>query len=840
MAESTSQTSTRVLKCPMSGCQWQYESGFSEEFSFQLITMHVKEHTVQQSNSTTIARAPKLNPPSIDAGVDQEVWQAFKLRWRQYCQASNIGEELQSLQLFDCASESLGNLLLKSNPNITDSPPDVVMMEMEKLAVIHLAKGVVRGELMRMSQGNDEPIRTFAAKVQGKAQTCGFMMHSQCKCGSTQPVDYTSEVIKDVILAGICDSEIKMSILGIEEIEEKSVNDLIALIERKEKARKAYTQSEVAAMSSFKRSQTSIIKQPSKMSPKIPCPVCKHLYRRYNGRNTKPFEFCIECFRKRRKREPAQSNNSMTTQCDDESVAALLQDKNVSKVHVFNQFDNNDVASCDTNSLKRWLCNFSTREHPKLNLRISMNKSKFIPVICIADTGAQSNVWGMSDFLRAGFKKCDLEGTSMKITAANNNGIPIAGRFLADIEGDGPGGEIVSCKAMIYISESVSGLFISFDTLISLNVVSNHFPVIGCCVSNKILETNHAMGTVNAPQLIRIINSGCPTQPCSCPLRSSVPNRPLTLPFQPTVENIDKMRAWLLKFFESSTFNTCPHQPLQKMSGPPIEIHIDSNAKPRVCHIPARISLHWQDQVLQDIKRDQALGILEEVPYGEPAKWCHRMVVTRKQDGRPRRTVDLSPLNKYCKRETHTGDSPFHLARRIPPNVWKTVCDAWNGYHSVPLRESDKHLTTFITPYGRYRYRRAPQGFLSSGDGYNRRFSAILEGFQQVERCIDDTIFYDRELENHWWRTIDFLIRVGKSGIVLNQEKFQFCQKEVAFAGFRIANQRVEPLPKYLNAIRMFPTPRTSTDIRSWFGLVNQLSSYAPYVCQSHVLGGSY
>ena len=93
----------------------------------------------------------------------------------------------------------------------------------------------------------------------------------------------------------------------------------------------------------------------------------------------------------------------MTTQCDDESVAALLQDKNVSEVHVFNQFDNNDVASCDTNSLKRWLCNFSTREHPKLNLRISMNKSKFIPVICIADTGAQSNVWGMSDLLRAGF-----------------------------------------------------------------------------------------------------------------------------------------------------------------------------------------------------------------------------------------------------------------------------------------------------------------------------------------------------------------------------------------------------------------------------------------------------
>ena len=42
-----------------------------------------------------------------------------------------------------------------------------------------------------------------------------------------------------------------------------------------------------------------------------------------------------------------------------------------------------------------------------------------------------------------------------------------------------------------------------------------------------------------------------------------------------------------------------------------------------------------------------------------------------------------------------------------------------------------------------------------------------------------------------------------------------------------MTSQKVEPLPKYLDAIRMFPTPTNVTDIRSWFGLVNQLSSYA-------------
>ena len=142
----------------------------------------------------------------------------------------------------------------------------------------------------------------------------------------------------------------------------------------------------------------------------------------------------------------------------------------------------------------------------------------------------------------------------------------------------------------------------------------------------------------------------------------------------------------------------------------------------------------------EDLLRDEALGVIERVPYGEPVTWCHRMVITRKHDGSLRRTVDLSPLNKFCKRETFATETPFHLARHIPKDTWKTVTDAWNGYRSVPLPQSDRHLTTFITPFGLWWYTRVPQGFLLSGDGYNRRFDAVLSTFERKERCVDDTI----------------------------------------------------------------------------------------------------
>ena len=103
----------------------------------------------------------------------------------------------------------------------------------------------------------------------------------------------------------------------------------------------------------------------------------------------------------------------------------------------------------------------------------------------------------------------------------------------------------------------------------------------------------------------------------------------------------------------------------------------------------------------------------------------------------------------------------------------------------------------------------------------------MLSDFERQKRCVDDTLFFDDDLEEHWWRTLEFLELMGKSGIALNPEKFQFSKRQVDFAGFRITESEIEPLPKYLDAIRNFPTPTSTTDIRSWFGLVNQVSHYA-------------
>ena len=159
-------------------------------------------------------------------------------------------------------------------------------------------------------------------------------------------------------------------------------------------------------------------------------------------------------------------------------------------------------------------------------------------------------------------------------------------------------------------------------------------------------------------------------------------------------------------------------------------------------------------------------------------------------------------------------------------NEWKkkTVFDCCNGYHSIPLHEEDRHLTTFITPWGRYRYKTAPQGYIPSGDSYSRRCDELVSHIPNKTKCIDDTLLWSGNLTESFFQAVAWLDLSGHHGTTLNPDKFVFGTDTVEFTGFKITPHSVRPCKKYLDAIRNFPPPANTTDIRSWFGLVNQTS----------------
>ena len=208
------------------------------------------------------------------------------------------------------------------------------------------------------------------------------------------------------------------------------------------------------------------------------------------------------------------------------------------------------------------------------------------------------------------------------------------------------------------------------------------------------------------------------------------PTKPTQPPFPATEENRQRLQEWLLDYYKSSTFNTSKHQSLPLMDSIPMRLMIDPEAEPVAHHIPVPVPLHWQEDVKAGLDHDVSLGVLEPVPVGEPVTWCHWMVACAKKNGKPRRTVDFQALNRHATRETHHTQSPFHQARLVPHNTKKTVFDCWNGYHSIPLHKDDYHLTTFITPWGQYRYKTAPQGYIASGMAFREDLMRLFPMYQ--------------------------------------------------------------------------------------------------------------
>ena len=219
------------LQCPIPGCTYETVDG-TEGIAIALLAAHTPVHT---SAAATYATGPKLERPRFNASITLEEWNIFQRRWDVFVAGTGIDPTNSSQQLFQCASEELGNSLLKTNPQITFKPVKDVMNALKSLAVVAVATGVLRTELLHMSQDRDEPFRSFAARVRGKAETCTYS--TTCTCSAT--VDFTDIIIRDVLIAGIADLDIRREILGTDLTLNRSVEDVVSLVEGKEMARNA-------------------------------------------------------------------------------------------------------------------------------------------------------------------------------------------------------------------------------------------------------------------------------------------------------------------------------------------------------------------------------------------------------------------------------------------------------------------------------------------------------------------------------------------------------------------------------------------------------------------------
>ncbi|XP_064468421.1 uncharacterized protein K02A2.6-like [Ornithodoros turicata] len=303
-----------------------------------------------------------------------------------------------------------------------------------------------------------------------------------------------------------------------------------------------------------------------------------------------------------------------------------------------------------------------------------------------------------------------------------------------------------------------------------------------------------------------------------------------TLLGRPAIQSLNVLPQ-ILAVEESSTSDPIASK-YKKLFGPlghmntAYDIKLVAGAKPHAVNYPRRVPIPLLPSVQAELKRMEGLGVIHQVD--RPTAWCAPMVVAKKKDGKLRICVDYAELNKQVMRE-----------RLIMPTVEENLChisgaklfsklDANAGYWQVPLSPPSSELTTFITPFGRYRFLRLPFGISTAPEFFQREMLRILEGLEGTSCHMDDILIYGKDQAEHDQRLEAVLKTLAKAGVTLNPQKCQFRKTRIEFLGHILDAEGISADPAKTEAVRRLPPPRNVAELRSFFGMVNHLMKSLP------------
>ena len=838
-----------VIKCPKAECTYKTPD-VEPVVAAALLNVHATDHVGGGGNTAgggTASRPPPMERPKLQVNCPRSEWEIFAAKWRSFKVATSVSGDKVVHQLLGCMDSDLASLVYNEHAS-PESLDEVELLDLiKKVAVKPENIWVTRERLHAMKQDSGEPVTSFAARLKGQARLCGFQVKAKCakdQCNQVNVFDFTDTVVMGDLVRGLGDPEIKSIVLG--EVEQKTeLNGLIELIQAKEYGRSSSSQSAVNSVTSG--------------TPRRKCPNCGRIHEKgatWREHCPAKAQKCNECGKVGhfaavcRSKDKGKKANAVESEDQGDSGTNAIENE-FGYLFAFDVMEKK-VAKKARQRLNRrseiseikalphlvwddeeWKLK-SDQQVPMVNIKYKLcwdgyakagfkaPTQKVRPkqrgplvgtVSAMADTGCSTMVAGIEFIKNIGLTTEDLVPVRTVVKAANKTRIEIIGAVIVEIRLNSPGMDRLA-KQIVYISPMAARPYLNLGACKQLGLVPESFP----------------KQTIDGAEVHSIDNEGMQLnemsveidKTCECPVRAPPPPMPEKLPFP--AHETDKLKQWLIERYSASAFNVCEHQPLPQMKGEPLRIFVRSDVKPHVVHTPAPIPVHFRTEVKKQLDRDVRLEVLEKVPPNTPTTWCSRLVIATKANGSPRRTVDLQALNNASVRQTHHTRSPYNMVREIPANMKKTVYDAWNGYHSVPLHPEDRHYTTFITDYGRYRYRNSPQGYIASGDGYTHRYYEIVEDLTSKVQCVDDTCQWSPSVEQCFFQTCEYLQRCAENGIILNPSKFQFAQEVVDFVGFEIGPDYVKPSKKFQSAITELPRPKTLSDVRSFFGLVEQIS----------------
>ena len=224
-------------------------------------------------------------------------------------------------------------------------------------------------------------------------------------------------------------------------------------------------------------------------------------------------------------------------------------------------------------------------------------------------------------------------------------------------------------------------------------------------------------------------------------------------------------------------------------------------------------------------------GIL--TPVNEPTDWVSSMVTVVKPN-KLRICIDPKDLNRAIKRSHYPMPTIEEVATKLGKAKVFTVLDAKSGFWQIKLDEESSMLTTFNTPFGRFRWLRMPFGICSALEEFQRKMNNTFENLKRTAIIADDMLVFgegddiESATKDHDENLKNALQRARERNLKLNKEKVKLRMTEVPYIGHLLTSEGIKPDPKKVETVQKMPQPTDVPSMKRFLGMVNYLSKFLP------------
>lgn len=241
---------------------------------------------------------------------------------------------------------------------------------------------------------------------------------------------------------------------------------------------------------------------------------------------------------------------------------------------------------------------------------------------------------------------------------------------------------------------------------------------------------------------------------------------------------------------------------------------------------PYRLSPMKTEILKKEVSKMLAEKVIE--PCSSP--WAAPVVLVPKKDGSTRVCVDYRQLNAVTTPDAYPMPRIDDLLHNAKPTPYMSTIDLRAGYWQISVKEDHRDKTSFVCPFGMYRFRRMPFGLRNAPATFQRMMDRFRISLSHIKLMVylDDLIVMSPTFDDHVKDLQDVFNKLKEFNLTANREKCHFCCQKVKYLGHYITADGLQPDPDKVSAILDMLPPRNLKHLLSFVQMCSWYRRFIP------------